>query len=195
MEEIQFGTGAIPDPIDERDLSYDDHVAGAAPVSIDWSTGFDIRNYLGGDINFKNQWSSSSCVGQGNSYYVWVKQIVEMMKFHGMNLAQLRANFPEDVDDMSAKGVYSQIFLGGGGAYIRDGIKLLCDWGAVDNDIVPSNKPDGSTDETFMRDKTWKTPAMDALAKVFEGKDYRGDGHALALSWLGGLDHGRYRRR
>ena len=170
---LPFGTGAIPDPKDERDYSYD-MVASAAPVVIDWDKGFDIRNFIGGDINFKNQNQSSSCVGQGTSYYVWVKQIIEMMKKYSMDLDQLRISYPEEIDDASAKAIYSQISLGpGAGAYIRDGVKLLCEWGSVDNDIVPSNKPDGSSDEDFMRDKSWKTKEMDELAKIFQGKDYR----------------------
>lgn len=154
---LPFGTGAVKDPTDERDFSYDDHVLGAAPLVIDWVKGYDIREHLGLDIPFKNQWSSNSCVGQSWSYYLAILNAVEtgMMK------------------PGSAKAIYSQIFLNGGGAYIRDGGKLICEWGGLMESSVPSNNPDGHTDEDFMRDKSWKTPEMDNLAKILQGKDYK----------------------
>lgn len=170
IEETQFGKGAVRDEEDERDFPYD-IVAAAAPI--DWETGFDIRNYLGGDIKFKNQWSSSSCVGQGWSYYIWVLQVIEMMNKYSMTLEELRENHSEEIDDISAKAVYSQIFMSGGGASIRDGGKLVCNWGAVTDKLVPSNKPDGSTDESFMEDLTWRTNAIAEIAKMLKGKDYR----------------------
>ena len=172
IEESQFGKGAVRDEIDERDYPYD-IVAAAAPIDIDWETGFDIRDYLGGDIYFKNQQSSSSCVGQGWSYYVWVFQVIEMMKKYSMDLEELRIYHPEEVDEASAKAIYSQIFVSGGGASIRDGAKLICDWGAVTDKLVPSNRLDGMTDESFMEDLTWKTDAISQIAKILSGKDYR----------------------
>ena len=158
-ETLPFGTGCMPDPQDERDYSYDDHVLGAAPLIIDWVKGYDVREHLGLDIPFKNQWSSSSCVGQGWSYYLAVIDAVETGIY--------RAD--------SAKAIYSQIFINqpSGGAYISDGAKLICEWGGLSNLLVPSNKPNGHTDEDFMRDKTWKTPELDNLAKILKGKDYK----------------------
>lgn len=155
-EEIIFGTGCFPDPLDTRDKSYDDHVAAAAPITIDWVKGYDIREHLGMDIPFKNQFSSGSCVGQGWSYYLAVINAVETGYM--------------TVD--SAKAFYSQINIGWG-AYIRDGAKLICEWGGLPETSVPSNRLDGTTDEEFMKDKTWKTPAMDTLAKILQGKDYK----------------------
>lgn len=174
MDEKNFNGGAFRDPLDERDYPFD-VLSADAPVEIDWKKGFDIRNYLGGDINFKNQQSSGSCVGQGWSYQIFVYQVIEMMKKYGMSLDDLRIYHPSEVLEISAKAIYSQIFINSiaGGAYIRDGAKLVCEWGAVDNVTVPSNRPDGSTDEAFMRDLSWKTKAIDDIAKIFQGKDYR----------------------
>jgi hypothetical protein len=157
-ETLPFGTGCLPDLSDNRDLSYDDKVLGAAPVIIDWVKGYDIREHLGLDLPFKNQWSSGSCVGQGWAYYLAILDAIE----NGV------------MSQASAKAAYSQIFLSGsGGAYIRDGAKLICDWGGLPESVVPSNKPNGHTDEDFMRDKSWKTKELDNLAKVLRGKDYR----------------------
>ena len=174
QKQFIFGTGALPDPIDKRDYILDDFVAAAGEIKIDWDKGYDIRNEIGGDIFFKNQCSSSSCVGQGVSYYGWVKQIIEVISKYNSKLEQIRSEHPSDVNDFSAKSIYSQIFLPPtGGAYIRDGMKKLCEWGCAKDSDVPSNKADGSTDEDFMRDKSWINENITSIASIFKGKDYR----------------------
>jgi hypothetical protein len=166
--------GAHRDPVDWRDHSYDNIVAAAAPVIIDWETGFDIRNVLGGDVKIKCQYASLSCVGQGWSYYIWVKQVIEMMGQYGMNLSQLRVAHSEEVDQISAKAIYSQIFIEStGGAYVRDGAVLAVGWGSVFEKIVPSLNPATNiAEESFMRDKAWKTATIDALAKMLCGLEF-----------------------
>lgn len=162
------------DPLDRKDHSYDQIVAATAPVIIDWKKGFDIRNKLGGDIKIKNQFQSLSCVGQGWAYYVWVMQIIEMMAQYDMALPELEMTHRADIDEVSAKAIYSQIFIkNSGGAYIRDGAKLIIDWGALFERDVPSidYKTKVATEE-FMRDKTWINSAMDSLAKTLQGKEY-----------------------
>ena len=156
MEYINLhNTGCLPDPIDERDYIYQPMGAGI-PV-VDWEKGYDIESIVG-KINPKNQFGSYSCVGQATSYYTSVLERLETGK----------------KDEVSAKAVYSQISLGNNqGAYLRDGMKLIQEWGAVFENIVKSYKADGTTDETFMMDKTWKTPEVDKLAKVLQAKDYR----------------------
>jgi len=166
--------GAVKDKADWRDNSYDAYVMGAAPVFIDWTKGFDIRNVLGGDIKIKCQYQSLSCVGQGWSYYVWVKQVIEMMGQYGMTLTQLRTTHLGEVDQLSAKAIYSQIFIEStGGAYVRDGAKLIIDWGSLPDRIVPSINPDTNiAEESFMRDKSWQNSALNDLAKILCGVDY-----------------------
>jgi len=162
------------DPLDNRDHSYDAIVAAAAPVTIDWEKGFDIRNVLNDDIHIKCQYASLSCVGQGWSYYIWVKQVIEMMAKYGMDLSQLRVAHKAEVDEVSAKAIYSQIFIAStGGAYIRNGAKLVTNWGSLFEKIVPSINPaTNMAEEDFMRDKTWKTEALDSIAKTLQGKEY-----------------------
>jgi hypothetical protein len=168
-----FYTGALPDPVDKRDYSYDELVAAKAPVTIDWEKGFDIRDVLGSDIEIKDQGSSSSCVGQGWSYYEWVLQVIELMKKYKVTFDQLKNLHPADVDQVSAKAVYSQIALKDGGAHIRSGANLIVDWGALFEAQVPSYKDGKTPDEAFMKDKSWKTAKMDDLAKALKGKEYR----------------------
>ena len=146
--EEQLGHGAVRDPHDPRDIHLHD-IAGA-PTPFDWNKGFDIEKQLGITIPVKNQMSSESCVGQGWSYLMAVKN------------AQITGIY----DEVSAKAIYSQIFLKpNGGANIRDGGLLLQNWGAVLEKIVNSHKTDGSVDEQFMEDTSWITPEIVVMAK------------------------------
>lgn len=175
--DIQYESGqlgAIPDPVDNRDLSYDHYVMGAAPIVIDWVKGFDIRETLGADFKFKLQGPSLSCVGQGVSYYVWVKQVLEMMARHGLKLPDLRLQHPQDVDEVSARAIYSQIYLSPqGGAYIRDGMALIIDWGSVfEHDIPSLNPKTGMEDEEWMRDKSWLNDNIRKIAENLKGQKF-----------------------
>lgn len=169
----QFYTGAQEAPLDQEDYAYDDYVAMAGEVKIDWEKGYDIRNTIGGHIDIKSQESSLSCVGQGWSYYYWVLQVLEMVKKYNLLLEQLREEYPEEVEVLSAKAVYSQIFLPNGGAYISRGGKLVVNWGAVAERLVPSHKEDGSVDEDFMRDLSWLNDEITKIAEILKGKQYR----------------------
>lgn len=148
-----FFTGCIPDPVDNRDFQYETIMAG----EVDWEKGYDVEKDLGVTIPIKNQGSSSSCVGQGVSYYVGVLNAKEVGFY----------------DENSAKAIYSQIFLSSGGAYIRNGMKLIVDWGSVCELLVSSYNGKNTPDESFMRDKTWKNENIDSLAKVMQAKEYR----------------------
>lgn len=150
----KFGTGAKPDLIDLRDYSYEP-VLGAAPV--DWDKGYDIEKELKIKIPLKNQNGSSSCVGQGWSYYVGVLDAVETGIY----------------DEDSAKAIYSQIFLPNGGAYIRDGAKLIVDFGALAEYLVPSYEGKEAPKESFMRDKSWLNAKITEIAKKLQAKEYR----------------------
>lgn len=177
MNEFPYNDGQLAarqDPEDQRDLSYDKYVMGAAPVEIDWEKGFDIRDTLGADFKFKLQGPSLSCVGQGVSYYVWVKQVLEMMDRYGLKLPDLRLERPQDVDEVSAKAIYAQIFLAPqGGAYIRSGMKLIVDWGSVFEHDLPSVNPDtGMEDENWMRDRAWLDAKISEIAKILKGQKF-----------------------
>lgn len=155
-----MGLGAFQDPLDTRDHVFDNDVAmGAEPFTEkDWVKGYDIENELNFELPIKHQNSSMSCVGMGVSYYAGVLNMVEEKKYK----------------EISAKGFYSQIFLpSGGGAYIREAIKLMISWGAVTETMVSSYNNGKPPSETFMRDLSWKNKQVDNLAKKYQAKEYK----------------------
>lgn len=151
----KFGTGAVPDKRDSLDYKYDGLALGAA--SVDWEKGYDIEKELNFTLPFKNQDGSSSCVGQAWSYYTGI-----------VNLAEIKT-----YNDVSAKAYYSQIYIPGGGAYLREGGKLTVNWGAVSELIVPSYNNGNPPSEKFMTDIFWKTAAINKLAEILKAKEYR----------------------
>jgi len=157
--ERQLGKGCIKQPEDERDFIFEKTLgAGVVMTDKEWSDGYDIEKVLGIKLPVKNQQLSYSCVGQAFSTYTFVLNYLEN----------------KDLDQHSAKAIYSQITLGHGrGAYLRDGAKLIVDWGEVKESIVKSYKADGNTDETFMVNKLWINEEVNKLAKTFQSKEYR----------------------
>lgn len=138
---------------DARDYAYRD-VMSAVPF--DWAKGFDVNDALGLPRKAQDQGSSSSCVGQGYAKLcrnVW-KAMSGVAKW------------------FSAKWIYAHIFLAGGGAYMRDGAKLVTTVGPVSEESVPSYEGGMPPSEAFMRDCR-DTPALLAEAKRFERFDYR----------------------
>ncbi len=157
IDETKLGKGLVPDKDDDRDLRYDEVLwAGTVMSDAEWQQWYDIEKELGIDIPIKDQKSSESCVWQGSSYYVWVLNAVETGKY----------------TEVSAKSIYSQIFLAWGGAQLRDAASLICSWGALEESVVPSKRSDGSVDEAFMEDKSWLNNSMTQLAKNLEWKSY-----------------------
>lgn len=146
-------TGLVKDIEDKRDFKYSEVMGDAA---FDWEKGFNIYESLGIKPEFQDQQSSSSCVSQAVSAYTrtWI------YKLTGVDV-----NFSE-------KFIYSQIALPGGGAYIRDGVKLVATAGCAKEMAVPSYK-NGYTDEAFMKDKSWLNDGILKLALPFDRFNYR----------------------
>lgn len=159
MLEQELHKGCIPDKIDERDYKYEDVLGAGVLVSDEeWKQGYNVETVLNFKLPIKNQFQSESCVGQGWSYYKAVLDKVETKIYN------------ED----SAKSIYSQINLGYlQGAQIRDGATLLTTWGVAPENLVKSYRDNGTTDENWMIDKTWKTPIIDNAAKILQAKEYR----------------------
>lgn len=147
-------TGAVIDPLDKQDIKYDP-VAAASP-EVDWEKGFDVEKELNISIPIKDQGMTSSCVGQGWAYYTAVLNALEL------------GNYTE----VSAKAIYSQIFLDQGGAYIREGGRLLTNWGSLLEYIVPSYINGKPPKEDFVRQLNWKTKEMNNLAAALKSKSY-----------------------
>jgi len=167
--QYQEGIGAVEVKKDSRDYVYDDLAMGASAIEIDWDKGFDIRNVIGGDIRIKNQKTSLSCVAQAWAYQVWVFRVLEAMKKYNLSLVELQKQYPDEVAEVSAKSIYPFIYLPQGGAYIYKGGRRIVKNGALNEVTVPSNRPDGSTDESFMREKDWFTDEIKAIATLLKG--------------------------
>jgi len=125
-------------PDDGRDIVLGDIPYIPDPNAPTWEVGFNNEDKYG-KLKREHQGSSLSCVGQGWSKYV------EM----------LNKIYSGIFKDLSAKDVYSQIYLDNGGAYIRDGAKICVDPGVCEEKYLSSYLLDGSyPTETFMRVRT-----------------------------------------
>jgi len=163
-----FNPGAKEDRVDVRDFNFKDIVAGAP--EIDWEIGYDIEENLGISFKIENQNGSSSCVGQAWSKYTEVLNYVEEDK----------------LVNHSAKSIYEQIALPGGGAYLRDGAKAVVDGGIALEKDVPSYLIDNEPPtEEFMRNNTLTDAIRDKM-KIYKAKEYRsvsrGDFDLMALA-------------
>lgn len=148
---MKYGTGAIVDIADARDYQWSEVGFGSAPF--DWKVGYDIEEHLGGKkIPAKDQNGSGSCGGQAWSYYD----------------ATIEYLFTGTYEERSARFIYGQVFVNGGGSAGRDICELLKNTGVVqekdftsyDNGLPPS--------EAFMEKPFAITEALKQLAR--EGK-------------------------
>ncbi len=132
----QLGKGALKDPYDYRDYTAEIHFGAAEPI--DWTKPVILPEA----VNF-NQGSSNSCVGCGTRNLHW--QV--------------------NPKDFSRRNIYSNIFIpGSGGAYLRDGVKFICDVGNQTQDECPD--PFNPT-ETTMRIKSSLPDSAGAEDKEF----------------------------
>jgi len=112
---IPKNPGAYPDIFDSRDYIYENICAGAEPI--DWNISFELE-----PLKVENQNGSGSCVGQA-----WAKYLEELERKENNTFT-----------DLSARFIYSQIYLPSGGAYIRNGGKLAVEQGCPTESILPS---------------------------------------------------------
>lgn len=144
---LRPGTGALPDKEDARDL-----VFMASFQEIDWEAGFDVYKNIGFIPNVKNQGSSLSCVGQSTAYYAEVLEYAETGKYK----------------EMSAKSIYAQIRLGSGGAYLRDGVKTMVDYGINLENRVTS----GLREIQYQQKAFLEVEALLKQAKIYRSKSF-----------------------
>jgi len=154
---MEYGTGLVPDILDERDYELD-HILMGSPI-FDWEKGYDIEEEIGMEIPTKSQNGSGSCVGQTSATYIWVKNVVEAVQKYG-KLTEQTKQFFKEYYQISAKAVYSQIHLEQGGAYSRDAMMLWRDWGAVREKEVPSYDNGNPPSEEFMRGTEWMNKTL-----------------------------------
>jgi hypothetical protein len=144
-----LGGGCLPQPYDWRDITLGDIPFTPDPNAPTWEQGFD-NEVKYGKLKREHQGSSLSCVGQGWSKYL------EMI-----NLAE-----EGHVDDLSARDIYSQIWIKpDGAAYIRDGAKIAVNIGNCEERFIPSYKNGQPPTEQFMR--TRPNPDYDCVANAY----------------------------
>lgn len=146
----QFGKGALRAPEDKRNYIYEEILGAGEPF--DWGKGFDIEEKTG-KLKVENQNGSSSCVAQATSKYLEVLNILDEEKFV----------------DLSARDIYSRIFIDGGGAYIVDGMKLAVNRGVLREATAPSYDNGKPPSEAYMR---IKIEGNEEEAKIYSSKSY-----------------------
>jgi len=142
------GKGAVRQPIDLRDYRLEP-VIGAEMLPKEYSLRINIGS-------IKNQDGSSSCVGQAFSYYAEVLNKLETGEYIAL----------------SARDIYSLIYLPEGGAHLRDAASKITNSGVVREFDATSYLGGLPPTEEFMRTRDDITPAeeetgMDYLAKSY----------------------------
>jgi len=120
LVEGKYGTGGYIDSYDSRDFKLSE-VAGAT-TPFNWQLGFDVEKQLNYNLVVKNQGSSSSCGGQSWSY------LSEVLEALGTGTYEPR----------SAKYIYAQTAVQGGGSYGRDNCAVLESQGVCQEKTLPS---------------------------------------------------------
>lgn len=119
--ENQFNGGAIQDNFDSRDYQYKDIIAGAN-IPFDWSVGFDVEQFLTKKITVKDQKSSYSCGGQAWSYLAEVLEALNTGSY----------------EERSAKYIYAQTAVQGGGSTGRDNANIFVKQGVARESVLSS---------------------------------------------------------
>jgi hypothetical protein len=135
--ENKFASGAFRDKFDSRDKKY----LAMASLPMDWQKGYDIETELSiilkapaFKLSAKDQNGSSSCGGQAFSTYAQV----------------LEAVFTKTFEERSAKYIYAQTFVPGGGSYGRDCCKVLKSQGVARETFLTSYENGNAPSEKFM---------------------------------------------
>ena len=116
----KLGKGCIPDIPDDRDIIYEEACGAGEPVN--WNKSFDIEYKTPHLLKVESQNGSSSCVSQAFAYYAEILEMLENNRY----------------TDLSARDIYSRIYLPNGGAYLRDGAKTLVNHGICEEKLAPS---------------------------------------------------------
>lgn len=127
-----YGTGAIPSAADERDYQWHEVAHGSAPF--DWTVGYDIETKMPQVTPTKDQGQSGSCGGQAWAYYD----------------AAIEALSTKTFEERSARFVYSQTFVPGGGSDGRTNCDLVKNKGDAREFVFTSYQNGVPPTESFM---------------------------------------------
>jgi C1A family cysteine protease len=143
----KFGKGGLVKPITRKDYRFE---LLATAVSLPKS--FEL-NY-GGKI--KNQDGSGSCVSQAVSYYATLLNYIETGEWI----------------ELSARDLYSLVYLDPMGSYIKDNMQKVKNSGIVLELDAPSYDNGNPPSEAFMRSRKDITEAEAEKGKTYIAKDY-----------------------
>lgn len=152
--------GCVPQPLDERDF-HAGFVLGAP--NINWQKGFRLS-----EPPDEDQGSSLSCVSQAWSYYHW----------------QINRK------EWSRRDIYSQIYLPQGGAYLRDGGRIIKEKGQCERHEAPD--PKNQTEANMrVRDDINPSLALDGQERSYYSVNAKSpDALAQAIIETGGVIFG-----
>ncbi len=124
---MHFGKGGQPPLFDSRDYQWSE--LGFASAPFDWTIGYDVQNESG-KLTIKNQNGSGSCGGQAWAYYG------QMLDYK--------------TGEKSAKFIYAQTFVAGGGSDGRTNSELVKNKGWGQELLTPSYNQGNPPTEDFM---------------------------------------------
>lgn len=127
-----FDPGGIRDRVDNRDFLYSE--VGFGTETFDWNTPYDVETELNIKLPVKNQGQSFSCGGQAWSTYIGILEALATQTF----------------EERSAKFVYSQVYVPGGGARGRDCADVCVNQGVAREAALSSYQNGQIPSETFM---------------------------------------------
>lgn len=137
LKESELGKGGIKDKFDSRDRKF--LAMASSPFS--WESGFDIETELSKILNIssfklpvKDQGSSFSCGGMAWSTYSSILEAVATGTF----------------EERSAKYIYAQTFVPGGGSYGRDNSKVCKKQGVARESFLTSYENGQPPKEPFI---------------------------------------------
>lgn len=134
----EIGTGALPDPVDDRDFLYEPVLGAPDTEPVNWDEGYDAFKALEIPVIKQDQDGSLSCTGQAVKAYVR-----NVLKSLGVA-----------AEELSARDVYSHVYLPGGGAYIRDAVMFAATRGILKHAKATDYDSGNPPSEMFMRIRT-----------------------------------------
>ncbi len=127
-----FDPGGLKDRVDNRDFLYAE--VGFGTSVYDWSQPYDVEVELGQVLPVKDQGASGSCGGQAWSTYIGILEAVATNSF----------------EERSAKFVYSQVYVPGGGSRGRDCAEICVNQGVAREVVLSSYENMNPPSEMFM---------------------------------------------
>jgi C1A family cysteine protease len=127
MDIKNLGKGAIPIPLTIKDYRLE-----LLPTTAKLPEVFSLKDKIG---EVKSQGSSGSCVAQSFSYYAEVLNKIETGQYEGL----------------SARDIYSLIFVEPMGAWLKDGASKICKSGVIPEKDAVSYENGNPPSEQFMR--------------------------------------------